>query len=105
MKLTNAYIIDGDVIEKIDNRLIELNKIRVKSMAGIIKLSDSLIEEYKAEKSLLEEIKQHLKPALPIVEEAFNNGIASTDAYAGVWELIKDGIFRKDFQDFLTKDF
>lgn len=75
MKLTNAYIIDGDVIEK----QIEMLKGII---AGTEHPCDSVLE--KASLNTLLSIKQHLKPALPIVEKAWN-------------ERCK--------QDFLTKEF
>lgn len=63
MNLKDAYIIDGDVIEK---RIAELESA----------LKNPFRNTYynEAKLNLLKELKeQHLKPALPIVEETWDD--------------------------------
>lgn len=101
MKLTNAYIIDGDVIEK---RIAELKRLRcnfIETEKPFIRITGSIEE--------LESLKQHLKPALPIVEESFKAGRTVCN-YKGEWEeTYNDDMTKakyKSFNDyFLTKDF
>lgn len=82
MKLTNAYIIDGDVIEK---RIAELE----------LEANESTVVDWRIVGAITELnlLKQHLKPALPIVDKAYDAG-----ASYGSFSYISK-------QDFLTKDF
>jgi len=79
MKLTNAYIIDGDVIEKM---ISESKKERDDFF--LLKMLESAQRQQGMIDCLELLLNEHLKPALPIVEKAWN-------------ERCK--------QDFLTKEF
>ena len=91
MKLTNAYIIDGDVIEK----KIELLKEVVLNATN----SDNVTIERVSLNTLLS-LKKHLNPARPIVVEAFEAGRKS-----GLQHMKGHDLSKRDLQDFLTKDF
>lgn len=93
MKLSNAYIIDGDVIEKAiserENTLLNINgKIYPRFKLTI-----------ESELALLKDLKQHLKPALPIVEDIFDDArcYGKKTASERKHETFNDYIKSKDF--------
>ena len=102
MKLDKAYIIDGDVIEK-----------RIAELEQLLDLHNELNPKDTSWKIIariaeLKDLKQHLKPALPIVEESFKAGRTVCN-YKGEWEeTYNDDMTKakyKSFNDyFLTKD-
>lgn len=79
MKLTNAYIIDGDVIEKM---ILDAKKERDDFFS--IKMFEAAQRQQGMIDCLEVLLNENLKPALPIVEKAWNE---------------------RSKQDFLTKDF
>jgi hypothetical protein len=112
MKLTNAYIIDGDVIEKRDNQngwSYTHNEVieRISSLAIDCPECEDILhsdEQYQCNTcggggkiNVLSYFKKNLKPALPIVEEVFESGWYADMKVGESLEPSK--------QDFLTKDF
>ena len=95
MNLTNAYIIEGDVLKKL---LDKINSIP-KPINGDTRLLLTGI------KSDLEELEQHLKPALPIVEEAYETGEDYNKFIMKMGLELDLGYIVLNKQDFLTKDF
>lgn len=92
MNLKDAYIIDGDVIEK----QIEM----LKEIIGNTEHPNNPILE-KASLNTLLSLKQHLKPSLPIVEEAYKMG-----CYTGLATHAPDTVLYNNHKnEFLTKDF
>lgn len=106
MKLTTAYIIDGDYFAK-----------RKKELADFQEIHKELNGEYSATLNIrlneIEQLEEHLKPALPIVEMAFNSGadIMQDELFVvngGTDKeefLYSDTTYQKAKQDFITKDF
>ena len=66
MRLTNAYIIDGDVIKKM---ILESKKERDDSFS--LKMFESAQRQQGMIDCLEVLLNEHLNPALPIVAEAF----------------------------------
>lgn len=104
MNLKDAYIIDGDVIEK---RIVELEE-QIKNYEDT---DEVYFAELQTELSTLKEILQQAKPALPIVEEAWDKGMKfqigvqkSDESYNKFTGFEKPNTEMKK-QDFLTKDF
>ena len=105
MKLTNAYIIDGDVIEK---RIAEWQEKHTLILNEYSKgnTNNEVMQMYRSRmkdiSDFINELKeQYLKPALPIVEEAFEVGREGKDTF----EVKADFEFTT-FNDCLkTKDF
>jgi hypothetical protein len=93
MNLQKALIIDG---EKFDSQIEMLKTI----ISNTEKPNTASLEI--ASLNTLLQLKQHAKSALPIVEDAFYNGIACTNSYSDVWKLIKGGDFRGDLGEYLS---
>ena len=125
MRLTNAYIIDGDVIKKM---ILESKKERDDSFS--LKMFESAQRQQGMIDCLEVLLNEHLKPALPIVEESaiefskwlkhndngdthYNPHTKETSSSIGFspYDCFIDDIktekelFDLFKQDFLTKDF
>jgi hypothetical protein len=98
MKLTNAYIIDGDVIEKM---ILDAKKERDDFFS--IKMFEAAQRQQGMIDCLEVLLNENLKPALPIVEEYIKPTIDYTLRYGSQNSV--EWIVNEVKQDFLTKDF